>query len=210
MVIIMIALAESEDRHDPAVARTATIRVRLAANGMAKRVDEKSHMLHCGHPGHTGEQETAQCAQPARMQKTKQSGHEESEAHRDQSVIFILQHEEPVLAQILNVVERWLGIEFEENPAHVGVPKTLGNIIRIIGVIDMFVMPAVIRNPVHGAVFESRSPENQCHQPHRPARLERNMGEKTVITKGDAQTGRDEKEEKHRNLESIHTALPKV
>ena len=177
---------------------------------MAERVDEKGHVLDRRHPGDSGEQKATQRARPARVPKAQERREHEADPHGDRHVETILPHEEPVLAQILNVVERRLGIEFEQNPAHVRIPETLGNIVGVEFAVHMLVVPAMVGDPVHRTVLESGRAKNQRDQPHRPTGLERHMRKQPVVAQRDAQAGRDEKNQEQEDLKQIHAKKPQI
>src|SRR4051812_39288189 len=90
------------------------------------------------------------------------------------------------------------------------VPKALADVVRVVVIVRMFMVAAVIGDPVHRRVLEGGRTENQRDQTHRPKRLERHVGEQAVIAERDAQTRRDHEEEKHSNLERIGAEKPQI
>ena len=68
----------------------------------------------------------------------------------------------------------------------------------------------MVGNPRQGAVLEGGGTEDQRGQPHRPAGLKGHVGKEAVIAERDAQAGRDEESEKHRDLESVHPVIPQI
>jgi hypothetical protein len=56
--------------------------------------------------------------------------------------------------------------EFEEEPPNVSVKKSFADIVRILVVIDMFMMPPMIARPHQDRIFERRGAEDQREQAH--------------------------------------------
>ena len=90
------------------------------------------------------------------------------------------------------------------------IPKSFADIVRVLFVIDVFMMAAVVRGPSQHTVFKRRRAKQQGGQTHWPLRLESLVGKKPVITERDAQSGRDEETEKQDNLEEIDALRPDV
>src|SRR5437667_11068745 len=65
VVIIVIAFAESEYRHQKRIARAASCRIRLAPDGMAGRVDQERAELEHDDLGYAAKEETYERADPS-------------------------------------------------------------------------------------------------------------------------------------------------
>src|SRR5260370_27267738 len=66
VVIIVIAFAESEYRHQERIARAASCRIRLAPDCMAGRVNQERGGLEHDDPGYAANEETSGRATPSR------------------------------------------------------------------------------------------------------------------------------------------------
>ena len=65
VVIVVIALAEGEERHDPGIAGAAAGGIRALADVVAERIDAEGAVLEEDHAGHAGDQESAERGLPA-------------------------------------------------------------------------------------------------------------------------------------------------
>ena len=148
--------------------------------------------------------------QPAGVQEAQQRGHEKPYADRQRKIVAVLPHHQRVFSKIGDVVEGRLWIEFEQDPANVRVPETLGDVVGIIIVIDVLMMATVIGDPRKRRVLKGSGAENQRHQANRPKRLKRHVGKQPVITERDAEPRRNHEGEEHRELKCINSVMPKV
>jgi hypothetical protein len=135
---------------------------------------------------------------------------DETHDQADPVDVFILPHDELVLAQVVDVVHRRLGIQLEHQPADVRPHEALGNVIGILVVIDVLVVAAVVGRPVEAGVFERAGAENQREQADRQFRLEGQVGKQTVVADGDAHHRGDEVEEEHAELEPIDSEFHQI
>src|SRR6266478_1820336 len=122
----------------------------------------------------------------------------------------ILPADQGVFLQIEHVIVRRLRVEFEKEPADVGVEKSLGDVVRVVVVIDVLVMPAMLARPHEDGIFESARAEQKDDQTHRPFRLESFVREKPVITGGDAESGEGDEKKKHRDVKPAQAKKPKI
>ena len=76
--------------------------------------------------------------------------------------------------------------------------------------VRVFVMTAVVGAPGQRMVLKRRCTKNQREQFNRPLGLKRLVRKQAVIAERDAQTSRDEEDQKHRRLEPVYTDLPEV
>ena len=121
----------------------------------------------------------------------------------------MLPHHEPVLFQIGHVVWR-LRAKLEEKPSDVGPEESLGNVVGIFLLIDMLVVPAVVRNPIQRRVFEGTGSEQQCGQPHRSARGKRPVGKQAVVSERNTHAGGQHIKPEKNELKGINAELPEV
>src|SRR6267143_1422383 len=91
-----------------------------------------------------------------------------------------------------------------------GVKKAFRDVIGIVVSVHEFVVTTVVGSPVQNRVFKSRRTKQQREQPHRPARLERSMGEKAVVTQGDTDPGAQKENRKQRCLKLAQPEAPQV
>ena len=59
----------------------------------------------------------------------------------------MLPHHQLIFLQIGHVIERRLRPELEQQPADVRVEKTFADVVRVLVMIDMFMMAAMIARP---------------------------------------------------------------
>ena len=76
--------------------------------------------------------------------------------------------------------------------------------------VDVFVVAAMVARPLKNRVFESGGSENEHHQAKRPSRFKGFMGEKAVIASRDAESGEDEHDEEHPEVEPVEAEEPKI
>ena len=61
--------------------------------------------------------------------------------------VAMLPHNEGILLKIGNVIERWTGIELEEQPAYVRMKQTFGDAVGVVIVIHVFVVVPMLVRP---------------------------------------------------------------
>src|SRR5436309_11729935 len=83
VVIIVIAFAESEYRHQKRIARAASCRIRLAPDCMAGRVNQERAVLEHDHLGYTANQETSERADPSVPPRAEQRGQGKTHEHSE-------------------------------------------------------------------------------------------------------------------------------
>ena len=72
------------------------------------------------------------------------AGRTKATSDADPMDVAVLPHDHRILLQVGDVVEGWLGTELEEQPADVRVEEALGDVVRILVVIDVLVMVAML------------------------------------------------------------------
>ena len=102
----------------------------------------------------------------------------------------MLPHDQRIFLEIGYVIERRLWPELEQEPANVGVEKSFGDVVRVLVVIDMFMVPAMFARPEQNGVLESARAENECEQTHGQFCSEGHVRKQPVITERNAETGR--------------------
>ena len=68
---------------------------------------------------------------------------------------------ERVLLKVNHIVVGWLRAHFEQQPADVREEKSLADVVRILFMIDIFVVPAVFAAPHEGRVLKRRRAEKK-------------------------------------------------
>ncbi len=124
--------------------------------------------------------------------------------------VFILPHDELVLAQVVDVVHRRLWVELEHQPTDVRPHEALGNVVGVLVVIDVLVVAAVVGRPVEAGVFKGAGTEDQGEETHRPLGLEGEVREQPVVAQRDAHHGGHQVKSEHRELEPIDAKLEEV
>jgi len=146
-MIIVIAFAESEYRHQKRIARAASCRIRLAPDCMAGRVNQERAVLEHDDLGYAANEETSERADPSVPPRAEQRGQSKTHQHREQVNMSMLPHHQRIFLQIGHVIERRLGPELEQQPADVRVEKAFRYVVRIFVVIDMFMMAPMLARP---------------------------------------------------------------
>jgi len=83
----------------------------------------------------------------------------------------MLPHDERILLQVRHIVERRWGVELKHEPADMSMEKTLADAVRVIVVIDIFVVIAMFASPEERRVFERRGAKDQRTETNDPVRL---------------------------------------
>ena len=122
----------------------------------------------------------------------------------------MLPHDQRVAAEIVDIIHRLLRPEFEKEPADVRPEKALADVVRIVIVIDVFVVLAVVRTPIEGRILESTGAEEKGGQFDRGLRFEGEMGKETMVAEGDTETGGHVEKEEETDLEPIEPVVPDV
>src|SRR5438874_10852905 len=146
-MIIVIALAESEYRHQKRIARAASCRIRLPPDGMAGGVNQQRAVLDDDDLGYAANEKTSERADPSVPPRAEQGGQSKTHQHREQVNMSMLPHHQRIFFQIRHVIERWLRPELEQQPADVGVEKTIGDVVGVFVVIDMLMMETMLTRP---------------------------------------------------------------
>ena len=170
---------------------------------MTEGVNAKGAVLQNDHAENAGNQESAQGRSPAAPGIADRGRQSERDQRANQMDVPVLPPDQWILLQVRHVVEGGRWIKFEQQPADVGVEKALGDTVRVIVVIDVFVVAPMFASPQERGVFEGAGPKNQRKQTNRPMRLECQMREKPVITDRYRESARAEHDKEKNNLEEI-------
>src|SRR5256885_4589446 len=177
---------------------------------MAGAVNEKGGVL-CRHDaGNPADQETAEGADPAVVEEPCDCRQDKADEDGEEMNVAMLPAHERVPLEIRDVIQGRLGIELEKDPTHVGMEKTFLDIVRIVVVVGVFVVPAMIARPLEDGIFEGGCSENENHQAKRPFRFKGFVSEKPVITGRDAESGKDEHDKEHPEVEPVEAKKPEI
>ncbi len=146
-MIIVVAFAESEQRHQKRIARAASCRIRLTPKRMAGGVNQEGTVLEHDDLGYAANEKTSERADPSVPPCAEQRGQSKTHQHREQVNMTMLPHHQRIFLQIGHVIERRLGPELEQQPANVRVEKAFSDVVRVFVVIDMFVMAPMLARP---------------------------------------------------------------
>ena len=97
--------------------------------------------------GDAADEKTTERADPTVPKRAEQSRQNKTHQHGKRMNMSMLPHHQRIFFQIGHVIERGLRPEFEQKPANVGVKKSFADIVRILVMIDMFMMAAMIARP---------------------------------------------------------------
>ena len=176
VVVVVIALAKGEKRHEQAVARRALARIGLLADPMAKRVDAKGHVVHEDDASRSRDQEGAECRLPSAPEIAEQYRQPEAHAESKLHIVFMLPDSQAIFLQIANPGQRTIRSRSKKKPSDMGMEEPSGDIMRVIFMIGKLVVPAVIGTPAQSGSFKSSSTKLEREELHRPFRLEGQMG----------------------------------
>ena len=88
--------------------------------------------------------------------------------------------------------------------------KTFADVIRIVVVIDMFMVASMLACPHQDRILECSSAEEECEQAHRQLGPESCVRKQPVIAKRDAEAGRGKQYCEHDHVEPTNTEVPEV
>jgi len=159
-MIVVIALAEREQRHEERVARTASCRIRLASDRMASRVNQERAVLEHDNFRNTADEKTAERPHPAVPKEAERCRQNEAHQYGDDVNMSMLPHDQRVLSQISHVIVWRLRPELEQKPADVRMEKAFADVVWIFVVIDMFMVAAMIARPQQHRVLERPCTKN--------------------------------------------------
>ena len=141
--------------------------------------------------GYAADEKTTECADPPVPERAEQGRQNKTHKHRKRMNVSMLPHYQRIFLQIGHVIEWRLRLELEQHPADVRMKKSFGDIVRVVFVVDMFMMPAMIARPHQDRIFERRRAKDQREQAHRQTCAKSRVRKQTVIAKRDAESGRN-------------------
>jgi hypothetical protein len=160
--------------------------------------------------GHSRNEERAKGRNPTTPEKSD-GRREDKGYHRGEPVnIAILPDDQGILLQIRYIVVGRRRIEFKQEPPDMGVEESLGDAIRIVFVVNVFMVTAMFARPEKHRVLKCRGAKNQCEEPHQPMRLKGPMREKSVVPDRDRKSAGKKHYEKQDDLERIQAEKPEV
>ena len=178
MVVIVIALAKTDEGDQPAVTAAVLCPVGLAADHMTEGVDGESGIEHHEHPEQAAHEEPTDTTQQSAVPPESDAKGNYQPRNDDQPIVLVLPENHRVAAQsdfiFANPMRRIV-----EEPAAVAVPKSSGRIIGIFIRVRAGVMANVVRAPDQRRVLQRPSAGDQhealdpigavktlvCHQP---------------------------------------------
>jgi hypothetical protein len=173
-------------------------------------IDAKGAMLEANDAGNATKEEAAECAEGPGVKVAEGGRETETDDDGDGINVPVLEADHPVAVEIDDVIERGRRIEFEKEPADVGMEKALADIVGVFLVIDELVVAAMLGAPEEGGVLKGGGAKEEGEEADGPMGLEREMGEEPVIAERDAEPGGDEHPEEKRELKPIDTVAPEV
>jgi len=177
---------------------------------VAKGVDAERAMLENNQAGNSGDEKGSKGRAPAAPCVTNNRGKHKGNRCSEPMNITMLPHNEGILLQIGDIIERRTGIELEEEPADVCVKQALRDAVRIIIMVHMFVMTPMLARPQQDGVFKRAGSENERQKFNDPVSLESEMCKQPVITKRDRKAASKEHHEEKDHLESIDAKKPEI
>src|SRR5208282_2704689 len=157
-------------------------RVGLVTKIVAERVDAERGVLNRHDTRDTADQKAAERRNPAAPKIAKCGRQNEGDNRCNQVNVAMLPHDERILFQIRDVVERRRRIELEQKPANMGMEQSVRDAIRIVVVVDILVMAPMFTRPEEHGVLECCRTENQYSESHQPVPLVGPMRKESVIT----------------------------
>ena len=148
VVIVVVSLTTGEHSHDGGVTCGIVCAVGAFANGVTKRVNEKGAVLNANDAENSGKKESTKRANAAIPEVAEEGGEDQADDQTDPVYVFMLPHDESVAAQVTDVIHWRFWLQLEHQPADVGPDKALGDIVRVVIVIDMFMVAAMVGRPI--------------------------------------------------------------
>ena len=210
VMIVMVALAEGDDRHEPRVAGAAFGRIGTIAEVVAQRIDAKGTVLKDDDARHPRNEKCAESRNPATPDKAKDRRKHEGDRRADPVDVTMLPKDERILLQVGHVVERRERVELEHQPSDVGVKETFGDAIRVFVVIDVLVVGTVFAGPEECRVFKSACAEDQREESYDPVRLEGEVRKEPMVTDRNGKSASAEHDEEKHDLEPIDSEETKI
>jgi hypothetical protein len=156
VVIVVIPFSESEKCEDEIIDRCELSGISLGAPGMSERIDEKHRMMEDKHPCQKSE---IKARKPVRQHSYRKDDNE-VEIESNKTIIFMLESDPFTRPEIGNFcrIHRW---SFEEEPSHMGIKKSLLDIIWIFFGVSFSMMDSVIVGPGRSRASKSETSEQE-------------------------------------------------
>ena len=118
------------------------------------------------------DQEPAERSLPSIQEKAESCRDAKADQDGDPLHMSVLPANKFVLLKIGDIVVWRIWLQLEKQPADVRVKEAFRNAVRVIVMIDMFMMAAMFARPHQDRVFKRGGAKNNCEKPDRPAGLE--------------------------------------
>jgi hypothetical protein len=103
-----------------------------------------------------------------------------------------------------------LRIEFEKEPADVGMEETFLDVVGIFFVVGVLVVPPMFARPHEDGIFESARAEEKHEQTQRPFCFVGFVREEPVIASCDTESGQRSEDDKHPALKPVEAEEPEI
>ncbi len=146
MVVVVIALAETDEGDQPAVSAAVLCPVGLVADQMTEGVDGEGRIENHEHPEQAAHEEAADAAQEGAVPPQSDAKRDGKAGGDDQPVVLVLPENHRIAAQpdfiFADPIRRFI-----EEPATVAVPKPSGRIVGVFVRVGAGVMADVVCAP---------------------------------------------------------------
>lgn len=177
---------------------------------MTSRVDQESSVLKNSYPGHTTNEKASKRSNPAIPESAQNRWQDKAHEHSDKVNVAVLPHRERIFFQIVHVVERGLRKRLEQQPADMRVEKSLGYVVRIFVVIDMFMVATMLAAPHQRRILERARAENENEKTHGQFCPKSRVREQTMIAERDAEGSGQQQQGERRYLKPVDAEKPEV
>lgn len=186
MVIVVIALSESEKCEDKIIDRCQLSNISPGAPGMSQRIDEKHRMMEDKHPC---EETEIEARKPVRQHRNRKDDNEiQIEGYK--SIIVVLKSH-PLTCPEIRDFGGIHGRALEEKPSHMSIPESFFDTIWILVGVSFCMMNTMIVGPGRGGASKSETSEQEIENLDNWMCLVGPVCEEPVIPSGNTKTSED-------------------
>ena len=184
MVVVVIALAETDEGDHPAVSAAVLRAVGLPAHHMAEGIDREGRIEDHEHPEQAAHEEAADAPQKGAVPPEPNAKWNHQTGHNNWPVVLVLPENHRVSAQS-NFIFAEPMRRLVEEPATVAVPESFGRIVGIFVRVRTGVMADMVRTPNQCRVLQRPPAGNQRQTLHPIGAVETLMRHQPVIADRD-------------------------
>ena len=196
VVVVVIHLTPNEERKPPTASRGIAGRILLAAPPVCHRVDAEGHVPL-----------NRQAERAPDEYEAPEFAHKEADGSRDKKAGDDAERSKPLVlksvyrirGEVLDPIV--IGLRLPNDPADMGVPESLVDIIGILRLITEGMVIPVLCGPLHGRPLDRTRPRNQEEHPERPGGFKSSVRVVAVVAGGDRCRTENEPRESRQNIQ---------